>query len=419
MKSVKRYIPILVAIAMMVNTAGCTLLAGAGTTDLMREISPNAVTGKAADAAFTEAVAEFSIDLLKQTATGQGNTLISPLSVMLALAMTANGADNETLAQMQRLLGGDISVDALNEYLYSYLESLPNTDKAKLSIANSIWLRDNQNVLRIAPDFLQTNADYYHAAAYRRAFDSQTVREINQWVKTNTNKMIDQVIDEIDESAMMYLINAVLFDAEWQSIYYKASVKAGDFTDINGVIKPADFMRSDEYSYLDDGMATGFLKPYDGGRYSFAALLPNEGVPIESYLESLTGAAFLHTIENAQHAMVITYMPKFAYGYSADMNDALITLGIPDAFDRAKADFGKMGTSPEGPLYIGQVLHKAFISVSELGTKAGAVTVVQVSPAAMLPPEEPKIVRLDRPFVYAIIDNETNLPIFIGTLMTT
>jgi serpin B len=112
-------------------------------------------------------------------------------------------------------------------------------------------------------------------------------------------------------------------------------------------------------------------------------------------------------------------MPKFKFDYEIPMNNALKALGIPDAFDRDKADFSQLGVSPLGNLWIGLVLHKTFISVDELGTKAGAVTSVSImAPTSMEVGEEPKIVRLDRPFVYAILDNATNLPIFIGTVMT-
>jgi serine protease inhibitor len=107
-------------------------------------------------------------------------------------------------------------------------------------------------------------------------------------------------------------------------------------------------------------------------------------------------------------------LPKFKYDYAASMNETLRKLGIPDAFSQDKADFSKLGTSPAGNIFIGDVLHKAYISVDELGTKAGAATKVE-----MLAGSAPNFitVKLDRPFVYAIIDDETKLPIFIGVMM--
>ena len=408
MKSV--YILIMLAGLIMMGAAGCAV-ASAG--DLMSGISPNNAKGRPADIAFTESLADFSVELFKKSITDKDNSLISPLSVTFALAMTANGADNETLVQMEKLLGNGIPIAELNEYLYSYKKGLPSLEKSKLNIANSIWLRDDSN-MQVNKGFLQTNADYYGASVYTSAFNTQTVRDINYWVKTNTDGMIDKILDEINENIVMYLINAVMFEAEWQTVYYKENVMKGDFTDISGVKQNVDFMYSTESKYLDDGIATGFIKPYANGGYSFAALLPNEGVSIDRYVETLTGKGFLNTLENAEETTVNACMPKFKYEYEIKMKDALITLGVYDAFDQEKADFSNI--LPKGNICISEVLHKTFICVDELGTKAGAVTMVAMAGCAA--PDEPKSVTLDRPFVYAIIDNATNLPVFIGVVMT-
>ena len=388
-------------------------------TDLMIDVSPNSVNGRLPDADFTESMADFSIQLFKQSVSDKENTLISPLSVMLALAMTANGADGETFTQMEKLLGGDIQQGMLNEYLYKYVSILPNEDNSKLHIANSVWFRDNGGRLQVEADFLQKCADYYGAAVFKSKFDAQTALDINNWVKTNTDDMIDKVIDEIKDDDMLYLINAITFDAEWANMYFEPDVEEGVFTDINGEINRAYFMRSSEYVYINNDMVTGFIKPYATG-YGFVALLPSEGISLQIYIESLTGAGFLNMIERAieqakeNYIKIETFMPKFEYEYEITMNDTLKALGMTDAFERETADFRKMGTSQDGHLFISEVLHKTFISADERGTRAGAATTVNMElfsgPIAT--------VRLDRPFVYAIIDDATNLPIFIGTLMT-
>jgi serpin B len=382
----------------------------------MMDIPPSDAAGKLPDDRFIANVAEFSLELFKKSAAEQKNALVSPLSVMLALAMAANGADRETLSQMEGLLGGGIALPELNEYLCTYAKNLPSGDKSKLKIANSIWFRDDENRLYVEENFLQKNADYYSAAAYKAAFGSQTLKDINNWVKTNTDGMIENILDKITDEAMLYLINAVVFDAEWQRTYCKENIIKDDFTDINGNVKSVDFMQSSEYGYLDDGMATGFVKRYAGDSYSFAALLPNKKIAIGDYIASLTGEKFINTLKNAAQETVYASMPKFKYEYEIQLNDALKALGMPDAFDVEKADFKKMAKSSEGSIFIGKVLHKTYISVDELGTKAGAATMVEMETGGM--PAEPKIVRLDRPFVYAIIDNATNLPVFIGTVLT-
>ena len=424
MKSHRTYISLLLIAAVFAGLTGCAApldsVGALKAVDLTGHISAGSVVvGKPADDVFIASMADFSVELFKKSITAGQNSLISPLSVMLALSMIANGADGETLTQMETLLGSGIPLTKLNEYLFSYAQSLSSGEKSKLRIANSLWFRDDGDSLQVRADFLQKNADYYRAAAYSSSFDNQTVNDINNWVKSNTDGMIDQILDEIQGLDMLYLINAVVFDAEWQNVYTTESVRKGDFTETGGMIRNVDFMHGAEYGYLDDGFATGFVKPYANGGYSFAALLPYEGVSLEAYIESLSGAGLLDILADKQEdTLVFTSMPRFSYTYSIKMIDALRSLGIRDAFDAQTADFGRMATTTagNGNLYLSEVLHKTFIAVDELGTKAGAVTMGAMSSGGT--PLDPKVVNLDRPFVYAIIDNATNLPIFIGTLLT-
>lgn len=269
--------------------------------------------------------------------------------------------------------------------------------------------------MTVEKGFLQKNADYYDAAIYKAPFDDATLNDINAWVKTNTGDMIDKILEEIRDDAVMYLINAIVFDAEWKVIYNESNVYEDTFNLGDGEKLTVDLMRSEESLYLDDGKATGFIKPYYDDKYSFVALMPNEGISLDSYIESLTGEALLNSIANAEPATVNASMPKFSYDFEVKLNEILEDLGMPIAFDPKVADFSEMGKSSRGNIFIGDVLHKTFISLDEKGTRAGAVTKVEMrdeSAAADL-----KIIKLDRPFVYGIIDNSTNLPVFIGTLL--
>lgn len=401
--------------SMAVNLTGCATKVQAA--DLMEGVQANTVTGKAADDAFAQSQMRLAVELFQSSVleSKDENVLISPLSIQLALAMTANGADGNTKAEMEALLGGEISLEDLNEYLYSYVNNLPSAEKYKLQIANSIWFRDDEGRLQVEKDFLQKNADYYGAQAYKAAFDDQTLKDINNWVKDHTDGMIDSILDQIDEDAVMYLINALVFDAEWQHVYDKSDVYKGKFTNIGGTEKQVDMMHSEETVYLQDENAIGFMKPYSGSKYNFAVLLPNEGVDIYEYIAGLTGESLLETLSTLQLGMVMATLPKFSYEYELTMNDVLKELGMPSAFSGDTADFSKMAHSSRGNIYIGDVLHKTFISVDELGTKAGAVTKVQMNDESA--PMSEWVVTLNRPFVYMIIDNETNLPVFIGTVM--
>lgn len=379
--------------------------------DLMEGIEANEVEGKELDKNFVANASRFSVDLFKRTAKG-GNSLVSPLSVMLALSMTANGADSETLTEMEKVLGGEISINELNQYLYTYANSLPNKEKSKFSISNSTWFRDEER-LQVEQPFLQKNADYYGAAAYKSAFDDQTLKDINSWVKEKTDGMIDEILDEISDDAVMYLINAIVFDAEWDRIYNKSDISKDEFTNIDGSKVSVDMMASEEMKFISDEMARGFIKPYKNGDYSFVAILPDENIAINDYIDTLTGESFMNLIERAEDRGVNAHLPQFSYDYKIKMNDALKDMGMKQAFDSG-ADFSKLGKSTRGNIYIHEVLHKTFISVDERGTKAGAVTKVEITDESAF---EGEYVVLNRPFVYAIIDNSTKLPIFIGTVV--
>lgn len=359
---------------------------------------------------------DFAVRLFQECTRSQrdGNILVSPLSVISALAMTANGARGETLEQMEELFGADVA--SLCSYLYNYNKNLPTDQKYKLHSANSIWVRDDRR-FTVQPDFLQTNAEWFNADVYMAPFDSSTLKDINKWVSRNTDKMIPNILDEIPDVAVMYLIDALAFDAEWQSVYYDYQVREDAFTREDGTTQDTEMMYSTEYTYLRDTQAQGFVKYYYDEKYAFAALLPDEGVSLAEYTASLTGERLHGLLSNPEKTAVDTAIPKFDAEYNTLLNDVLENMGMTDAFDPDAADLSGLGTSPGENLFISRVIHKTYISVNEKGTKAGAATAVEVSrKSAMTVDEEIKTVYLDRPFVYMIIDCEENLPIFIGTV---
>ena len=405
-------ISLLLVCAMAVNLTGCTMEVQA--KDLMEGITPNNVNALDDLSSQNADVTDFAIRLFQASNEKDKNTLISPLSVLCALAMTANGAEEETLAQMEEVLG--MTTEELNLYLYSYMKNLPQGDKYKLSLANSIWFTEDEH-FTVNQDFLQTNADYYGADIYKAPFDKQTLKDINNWVKQNTDGMIPEILDQIPPEAIMYLVNALAFEAEWSEIYEKHQIKDGEFTKEDGTKQDVKFMYGSEGTYFEDEKATGFMKRYKGGKYAFVAMLPNEGVSVSEYIASLDGESLNALLANPQYATVRTSIPKFETEYKVEMSDILQSMGMTEAFDMYNADFEGLGTSTGGNIYISRVLHKTFISVGEKGTKAGAATIVEMKDGAAAEPTEPREVYLDRPFVYMLVDCENNIPFFIGTMM--
>ena len=359
----------------------------------------------------TTALSEFSLRLFEQNLEGSkdSNILISPTSIITALGMTSFGAKGDTLAQMEAVFG--VSRGHLNHHNTQYM----NSDSKELKLANSIWFTNDER-LTVKDEFLHFNNDFYDASIYETAFNSATVDCINDWVEKNTNGMIKDILDEIPADAVMYLINALVFEAEWEEKYDETQIwQDAKFTSAKGETQKVDMMRSEESMYLKDEKATGFIKRYKGGKYAFAALLPNEGITVTDYVKNLSGQHLQELLANPYTGGVVNaYLPQFSYEYDVEMSDLLEEMGMMDAFDGTKADFTNMATSTNGNIFLNRVIHKTFIEVSPVGTKAGAATVVEATDECAPWYEEVYEVRLDRPFLYMIIDLENNMPIFIG-----
>lgn len=411
----KRVLAILLCLTIvgvvLLPLSGCSAQAG----DLMSGVRASGVSADVElDGPEAAAVTDFGVRLFQESLAGGENVMISPLSILYALAMTANGAKGETLAQMEAVLG--LPVEALNPYLHTLMEALPSGKKAKLDVANAIWFRDSEG-FAVEEDFLQANADWYGAGLYKVPFDSGTCREINDWVSRRTDGMIPSILDRISESAVMYLINALAFEAEWEEIYRESQVRDGVFTREDGTAEAVKLMYAEESRYLEDEHAAGFLKYYAGRQYAFAALLPEEGVTVADYAATLTGEHLRDLLESARAEEVRTAIPVFESEYSVEMSGILKAMGMTGAFDMDAADLSGIGGSENGNLFISQVLHRTYISVDATGTRAAAVTVAEADAGSDMPLEEPKTVYLDRPFLYLLIDCGTNLPIFIGAVM--
>ncbi len=356
-------------------------------------------------------ITDFALDLTALLVE-EDNVLFSPLSIMCALSMTANGAKGETLTQMETVLGADI--DTLNNYLLAYKSALPNEDGYKLNLANSIWV-NSANAGVINQIFLQTNVDYYDSEVYSSPFNQQLTSQVNSWVSDNTGGMIDKMMDDCNPNAVMYLINALYFDAEWQNKFTIDNIWSEDFTDYNGEVSEIDMMHSTEYGIIDIPNATGFKKYYKDNAYSFVALLPDEGQDINQFAKELDAVTLTNALQNLKQENVDITMPKFTLDYEKSLNEILIALGMENAFDGFSADFTQM-TGEQGSFYIDEVLHKTIIEVDGSGTKAAAATSVAMNRMSLMPVENAKIT-LDRPFIYMIVDENENLPIFIGTYL--
>ena len=351
-------------------------------------------------------------DVMLEASKGDKNFLVSPLSVMTCFTMATNGAANETLKQMEQALGGDLTIDEISPNLSAYLEYLSEKAPKTFSTANSLWLNENFSMSeRIRDDFLKKSINYFDAAVYKTIFDDKALTDINNWVSDKTNKMIPRILDELAPDSAMILLNALYFDASWREPFFTSNTKEATFTAADGTEETAQMMGGTAEYYVSGDNFTGFMKEYRDTPFVFAALLPNEGMTADVLLKSLSGSDYTAFYKNASQEQVSVNLPKFEFDADYLLNDSMQALGMTDAFDQVKADFS--GVTGDTSLYIGQAIHKTRIEVTEGGTRAAAVTAIDMRLKGV---RIQKRVVLDRPFVFMILDTTQGLPIFVGTV---
>lgn len=357
---------------------------------------------------------DLGIDLMETLADEQGNSLVSPISLAQCLALASNGAEGATASQILALLGQQDNA-SLNRDLKALSASWEGQDV--FSSADSVWVRDG---FSLAKTYEGTVTDELDAEVYVRPFDDSTVAEVNEWVSKATHGMIEKLLDSIDAQAAMYLIDGCAFEGTWAETFSEHQLIDATFTTESGAAQDATLMYDDEdhCTYLEGEGFTGFAKPYDGDRFAFVGLLPSEGTSLSDFLAALTGEELSRAIDEASTPTTLTCaMPKFSGSYSMELKDALESLGVTDCFDPVAADFSPMVEgSSAGDLVVSSILQKTFIEVSEEGTRAAAVTSTQVEATALPAPDEVKEVVLDRPFAYLILDTESSVPLFMGTV---
>lgn len=365
------------------------------------------------------AAADFGFRLFKEAMSEETNALISPASVITALTMAANGAKGETLEEIEEVIGMDLKT----------LNSAFAKDKVigeGVKSANSVWIRKNVG-LNVNQSFIDTNQKNFGAEVFTEKFDGATLNKINGWVSDNTDGLIENMLDEIPADAVMYLVNTILFDAEWEFKYSAGDVLENQtFTSESGKKQTVSMLFNEDvtsdYSNFKLGKTEVVIKDYTNG-YSFAAMLPNKGISVSKALESFSGSDFVNAVTKRVSSeqmygihFLKTYIPKFEFECSFDFTNILKKLGMPTSFDSKKADFSSMATSPAGNIFIGRVGHNTHIMLNENGTKAGAATYVEMKAESAMEEPDYRELRFDRPFIYVIYETNTGMPLFIGTV---
>lgn len=353
---------------------------------------------------------DFASVLVRLLDSGEENLAVSPLSAYIALAMTAEGASGDTLTQFEHTLGA--SVDDISKAVNTIGNHLMELKgSTKIALAQSVWTDED---IEFSESYIKDIGNKYTADLFSGKLSSDAIREaINRWASDKTNGLIENFLGEnLPEETVMALMNSLYFKGTWQKEFDSETWK-DDFTNYDGTTGKAEYMySSSNYSYIDSDNAVGVVVPYDDGKTEFIALMPKETATLPSAMACKLGTQGIAELaDNAKSVKVNLTLPAFTTESSSSMKDALVMMGLSDAFNAQLADFSQMG---EGNFVVSNVMQKVRITVDTKGTEAAAVTMVGVDTTAM-PVDEPVVLNFNRPFFYVIMDKETAMPLFMGT----
>ena len=354
----------------------------------------------------------FALNLFSEMK-GVGSNVVSPMSVTYLMAMLANGAEASTREEIMDAIGAkDFDIDEMNAF-YAYLIRRAKTaDKqTTLNIANYIALNKE---FKLKKKFASTIADSYQGAVESLDFTNpESTKRINGWCSEHTNNMIPTIIDQVEPSAVAYILNAIYFNGTWTDKFDNNNTKKEQFNGYTRDIMYVDMMhRNAKYYYTSNDVYSAVTLPYGSGAYSMTVILPNEGKFITDLTKTLNADTIASLRRNMEECLVDLKLPRFTTEMKLPLKGIVAKLGAPSMFDATRADFSSFAN---GNVYVSEMLQKAKIEVSEEGTKAAAVTMGMVKLTSMRP-QEPRRVdfHCDRPFVYMIQDNYTGAILFMG-----
>lgn len=361
-----------------------------------------------------DSINSFTLKIYKAAGTGS-NLFLSPYSISSALSMTYAGARGKTAEEMENVLGVGPDIHKSMAALISDISSIPSSD-AIITTANAIWPAKQKKFLT---EFINTVRSGYHAEFnplnYRASVENARLA-INKWVESKTGGKIKDIIGRgvLDTDTPLILTNAIYFKADWQGRFDAGDTYAEPFW-----IKPKQSVKTQMMHKTAGGIGYASVKdaeiaelPYRGRKLSMFVILPNKSTSIATIENRLTPKLLEQWLASVRRQRVDLTIPKFRMEQSFDLNKILKQMGMLSAFTPSKADFS--GMDGKFDLYIGSVLHKTFVEVSEKGTEAAAATAVVMRMTAMLEQEQPAVFHADRPFIFFIRDNTTKTILFIG-----
>lgn len=344
------------------------------------------------------------------------NAMYSPISLYMALAISASGAKNQTQDEILSTLNmKGLGVNQLERETGNLYRLLFTDNKVgKLHLANSLWLAKG---IPFNKDYLDTATKKYYASLYSVDFaDTNTEDLISQWISENTNGLL-QGSHPPNPQQILAIINTIYFYDEWVKQFSEKQTKKDTFTLANGQRVTADFMNDTFMGHgfiHGDGFLTSSLEFKNGSSMNF--YLPDKGVDVYDLLS--TSEKINKLLDPAQgenrkkQGRVVFKIPKFAYGTTLSLNDILKTMGMKQAFE-PNADFSGLTSATNA--YISEVLQESFITINEKGCEAAAYTKISMVTSGPAPSEEYAEMILDRPFIYTITSPD-DVVLFMGVI---
>ena len=385
---------------------------GAVTLSAQQAEEPKTIALTAEERQLVENNNDFAFNLFRQVR-GDGNQVVSPLSITYALGLSNNGAAGKTREEINKVLGSAAgSVDAINAFCRKMLTEAPVLDpETKANIANTIYL-NKMSGYELKPSYVESAATYYDATPEVRNFnDGQTMDVINQWASDHTEGMIKEVLNQqsFNPYALSYLLNAIYFKGVWMNEFKEENTVMKSF---NGGQSVPMMAQNEEFQYTDNDLYQAIHLPYGNGAYRMTLFLPREGKTIDDVLATMNGSNWqFHGFKY----QVDLQMPRFETSTNVDLKKVMSALGMPTAFSETEADFSNMVVDMLGQnIFIGLMKQVAKIKVDEKGTEAAAVTIIGYGTSSM---PEYATFHADRPFFYIISEQSTGAIFFIGQYM--
>jgi serine protease inhibitor len=345
------------------------------------------------------------------------NVFMSPLSVSSALAIVYNGAAGATESAMATALGlNEMTKEEVGQGYRTMLDILnhPVDPDLHLSVANSIWMRKGKS---FHDDFVQRSQVDYAAEVSVLDFNSPSaIRTMNRWVKDRTNGKIPSIVDRIDPQSVLYVLNAVYFEGTWTEPFLPDSTTVSDFhISATNTAEVKMMSRGGHYEYAEEAGYQAIRLPFGkNATSSMVILLPDEDKGLIALQEKIAADPTLLTSTfNIRQGRLD--LPRVKFDYKVTLNEMLKKIGMSEAFNPKLADFSTMAPTPPN-LFINNVEHKTFLEINEQGTTAAAATKVEML-AGSAQPDNPFHMTVNRPFLLAIVDQETGSILFVGTVV--